>query len=187
MAQQNEKENVLKHEPMPVETKKFESKKWTIDDFEIGKPLGRGKFGHVYLAREKKSKFIVALKVLYKKQLLKSNVEHQLRREIEIQSHLRHNNILRMYGFFWDDKKIYLILEYAPGGELYKELKKQPESRHTESVAADYIKQLCSALKYLHSKNVIHRDIKPENLLNCLGTIKIADFGWSIHAPHNRR
>jgi len=50
-----------------VESKKFEHKKWTIDDFEIGKPLGRGKFGHVYLAREKKSKFIVALKVLYKK------------------------------------------------------------------------------------------------------------------------
>jgi serine/threonine protein kinase len=65
-------------------SKKFEPKNWTIDDFEIGKPLGRGKFGHVYLAREKKSKFIVALKVLYKKQLLKSNVEHQLRREIEI-------------------------------------------------------------------------------------------------------
>lgn len=55
---------------------------------------------------------------------MKSNVEHQLRREIEIQSHLRHNNILRMYGFFWDEKKIYLILEYAPGGELYKDLKK---------------------------------------------------------------
>jgi len=59
-----------------LKSKKFEPKNWTIDDFEIGKPLGRGKFGHVYLAREKKSKFIVALKVLYKKQLLKSNVEH---------------------------------------------------------------------------------------------------------------
>jgi serine/threonine protein kinase len=99
-------------------------KKWTIEDFEFGKALGRGKFGHVYLAREKKSKFIVALKMLYKQQLSKSNVEHQLRREIEIQSHLRHKGILRMYGFFWDEKKIYLILEYAPGGELYKELKK---------------------------------------------------------------
>lgn len=59
-----------------LKSKKFEPKNWTIDDFEIGKPLGRGKFGHVYLAREKKSKFIIALKVLYKKQLLKSNVEH---------------------------------------------------------------------------------------------------------------
>jgi serine/threonine protein kinase len=51
-----------------------------------------------------------------------------------------------MYGFFWDDKKIYLILEYAPGGELYKELKKQLNGRYKEEIAADYIKQLCSAL-----------------------------------------
>lgn len=64
--------------------KVFNPKEWTIDDFEIGKPMGRGKFGHVYLAREKRSKFIVALKVLYKKQLLKLNAEHTLRREIEI-------------------------------------------------------------------------------------------------------
>ena len=64
--------------------------KWTIDDFELGKPLGKGKFGQVYLAREKKSKFIVALKILDKKQLINSKVEHQLRREIEIQSFLEH-------------------------------------------------------------------------------------------------
>lgn len=77
-----------------------------------------------------------------------------------------------MYGFFWDDKKIYLILEYAPGGELYKDLKKQPNSRYQEATAADYIRQMCQALKYLHSKDVIHRDIKPENLLNCLVSFK---------------
>ena len=60
-----------------------------MKDFEIGKPLGHGKFGDVYLARERKTKFIVAIKVLKKKQLLKAGVEHQLRREIEIQSNLR--------------------------------------------------------------------------------------------------
>ena len=65
------------------------AKRWTLKDFEIGKPLGRGKFGDVYLARERKSKFVVAIKVIKKKQLLKAGVEHQLRREIEIQSHLR--------------------------------------------------------------------------------------------------
>jgi serine/threonine protein kinase len=59
-----DKENYPDHEG---KGKKWSPKKWTIDDFEIGKPLGHGKFGHVYLAREKKSKFIVALKVLYKK------------------------------------------------------------------------------------------------------------------------
>ena len=47
--------------------------------------------------------------------------------------------------------------------------------------------QVIQALKYIHSRDVIHRDIKPENLLNCLGTIKLADFGWSVHAPSNRR
>jgi serine/threonine protein kinase len=62
----------------------MEKPKWTKDDFEIGKALGKGKFGNVFLAREKKSKFIVALKVLTKKQLVKSKVEHQLKREIEI-------------------------------------------------------------------------------------------------------
>ena len=56
--------------------KKFCPKEWTIDDFEIGRPMGRGKFGHVYLAREKKSKFIVALKVLYKKQIRRESIEH---------------------------------------------------------------------------------------------------------------
>nr|BAI23192.1 aurora kinase B-Sv2 [Homo sapiens] len=62
---------------------------FTIDDFEIGRPLGKGKFGNVYLAREKKSHFIVALKVLFKSQIEKEGVEHQLRREIEIQAHLQ--------------------------------------------------------------------------------------------------
>ena len=161
--------------------------KWSIDDFELGKPLGRGKFGQVYLAREKRSKFIVALKILDKKQLIKSKVEHQLRREIEIQSYLEHKNILKMYGFFWDKKKIYLILEYALGGELYKHLQAQPNKRYDETRTANYISQLIEALSYLHSKDVIHRDIKPENLLNSQGTIKIADFGWSVYAPQEGR
>eukprot|EP00967_Tisochrysis_lutea_P147365 scaffold279850_cov30-Tisochrysis_lutea.AAC.2 len=65
-------------------------RQWSLNDFDIGKPLGTGKFGKVYLAREKKSHFIVALKVLYKSQLTKAGVEHQLRREIEIQAHLRY-------------------------------------------------------------------------------------------------
>nr|ACN34979.1 unknown [Zea mays] len=99
-----------------------QEKRWVLSDFEVGKPLGRGKFGHVYLAREKRSSEIVALKVLFKSQLKQSQVEHQLRREVEIQSHLRHPNILRLYGYFYDQTRVYLILEYAAKGELYKEL-----------------------------------------------------------------
>lgn len=62
---------------------------FTIEDFEVGRPLGKGKFGNVYLARERASHFVVALKVLFKSQMEKEGVEHQLRREIEIQAHLR--------------------------------------------------------------------------------------------------
>jgi serine/threonine protein kinase len=105
----------------PVEM--FDPSEWSVDDFEFGLPLGRGKFGHVYLAREKESKFMVAIKILYKRQLLKYDCMKQLQREIEIQSHLNHPNILKMYGFFYDDEKIYLILEWAPGGELFKDLR----------------------------------------------------------------
>jgi len=99
-------------------------KRWSLNDFEIGRPLGKGKFGNVYLAREKKSKYIVALKVLFKSQLIKNNVQHQLRREIEIQAHLRHDNILRLFGYFYDETRVYLILEFAPRGELYNVLRK---------------------------------------------------------------
>lgn len=161
-------------------------KNWSLVNFDIGRPLGRGKFGNVYLAREKETKFVIALKVLFKKQVASQGIEHQVRREIEIQSHLRHPNILRMYGFFHDEQRIYLILEYASGGTLFNVLKK--EVRFDEKKSAKYIKSLISALIYLHGRNVIHRDIKPENLL--LGhddQLKIADFGWSVHEPNSLR
>lgn len=162
------------------------AKRWTMADFDLGRPLGRGKFGAVYLAREKESKYIVALKVLNKSQLQKSGVEHQLRREIEIQAHLRHKNILRLFGYFWDEKRVFLILEYAPKGELYKDLCKR--KMYSERRTAQYIRSLSKALAYCHKKHVIHRDIKPENLLlGYNGEIKIADFGWSVHAPSSRR
>lgn len=159
---------------------------FTLKDFDIGRPLGKGKFGSVYLARVKGVNFIVALKILFKSQLEKANVEHQLRREIEIQGHLRHPHILRLYNYFDDEKRIYLILEYAERGELYKELQKY--QRFEEERAAKLMFQMTDALQYCHEKKVIHRDIKPENLLLGLqGELKIADFGWSVHAPSSRR
>ena len=188
----------------------------------------------MYLARVKTApQFIVALKVLMKSQLSKAGVEHQLRREIEIQSHLRHKHILRMYGYFYDEKRVYIILEFAPRGELYKELTKRGRfserraasvrdaarkprrlgqqsfaaARHStpspclfllslslslslppSPFCAQYILALADALGFCHLKHVIHRDIKPENLLlGYKGEIKIADFGWSVHAPSSRR
>ncbi|CAD5233074.1 unnamed protein product [Bursaphelenchus xylophilus] len=159
---------------------------WKLTDFQVGRPLGKGKFGSVYLARDVYSHIPVALKILFKSQLTKHNVEHQLVREIEIQAHLRHPNILRLYNYFSDEKRVFLILEYALHGELYKELQKK--GRLSERRTAKYIYQVSDALDYCHSKNVIHRDIKPENILiDEEGNLKIADFGWSVHSASNRK
>lgn len=161
-------------------------KSFHLGMFEIGKPLGKGKFGRVYLAKERSTNFICALKVLHKSELQQGKVEKQVRREIEIQSNLRHPNILRLYGHFHDSKRVFLILEFAGKGELYKLLRK--ENRFPEWKAAHYIAQMAAALRYLHKKHVMHRDIKPENILVGIhGEIKISDFGWSVHAPNNRR
>lgn len=200
------------------------SARHTLGDFDLGKPLGRGKYGRVYLARERSHNYICALKMLSLSQLAKYEVDHQLRREIEIQSNLRHPNILRLYSFFWDERHVYLILEYAEKGELYKWLQKY--RRFTEAETGRYISDLIGAFKELDRKNIIHRDIKPvrekqqrthsgsseprpsdpshsflallcllpffslsqENLLlGANNMIKIADFGWSVHAPSSRR
>jgi len=164
-----------------VSTQKKKPQRFHPSNFDIGKPLGRGKYGNVYLVRERKTKFILALKVLRKTMLAKTNVEHQLRREIEIQANLRHKNILKIYGFFHDKTKVYLMLEYAAGGEVYEQL--QLEGKFSEEKTARYISAISRALDYCHAKNVIHRDIKPENLLlGTDGNIKIADFGWSVHS-----
>lgn len=161
-------------------------KQFHLGMFEIGRPLGKGKFGRVYLARERTTGFVCALKTLYKSELQNSSAEKQVRREVEIQSNLRHPNILKLYGHFHDSKRIFLILEFAGKGELYKHLRR--ENRFPEWKAAQYVAQCAAALRYLHRKHVIHRDIKPENiLLGIHGEIKIADFGWSVHAPSRRR
>lgn len=142
----------------------FRSISLTLPSFEIGRPLGKGKFGRVYMARTKAPpQFIVALKCLHKQEIVAGKVEKQVRREIEIQQNLRHPNILRLYGYFHDEKRIFLVLEFAAKGELYRQLSKH--GRFDEKRSSRYIAQMADALQYLHKKHVIHRDIKPENLL----------------------
>jgi serine/threonine protein kinase len=111
---------------------------WSLDDFEMGRPLGKGKFGSVYLAREKASGRQIALKVMFKNSILQHNALQQLRREVEIQSRLRHPNILRLFGYFHDANKVYLILEYAANGEVFKRL--ASERRFSEPVVRHSIR-----------------------------------------------
>jgi len=154
-----------------------------VKDFEIGRKLGKGRFAVVYLARERKSGLIVVLKVIYKNLLRQTGNEKSLRSEIEIHAHLRHPNIIRIYGYFSDEDRIYLVLEYAMNGDIFAEVEL---SRLEERLAARYIAQIARALDYMHSNYVIHRDIKLENIyINAEGEIKIGDFGWALHNPKN--
>ena len=92
-----------------------------------------------------------------------------------------HPNVLKMYGFFSDSKKIYLLLELATNGCLFKEIRKS--SYLKENQASFYFRQVTAGVRYLHSNSVIHRDIKPENILNCFNVLKLCDFGWAIYSP----
>ncbi|KAL3072406.1 hypothetical protein niasHT_034090 [Heterodera trifolii] len=182
----SEIENIVPNGATDDHQKEMNKFSWTLNDFEIGKPLGKGKFGTVYLARERETKYLTALKVLFKKDMDKHGVSHQMKREIEIQYHLRHPNILRLYGYFYDEDRVYLSLEFASRGSVFQLLRKS--KCFSVPYSARLIYQLADALIYCHSRNVIHRDIKPENLLiNTNGDLKIADFGWSVHAPSSKR
>ncbi|KAK4872250.1 hypothetical protein RN001_016374 [Aquatica leii] len=165
-----------------------ENYNWSLNDFELGTQIGRGKFGRVFIAREKQTGYLVALKTLLKKEVASNHMEQQVLREIEIQSHLKHKNILELLTWFHDDFRIYLVLEYAGKGELYEHLIKSPKGRFNEDRSSKYIYQVASALDYCHRKKVIHRDVKPENLLlSITDYIKLGDFGWSVHAPSLHR
>ncbi|VDM54110.1 unnamed protein product [Angiostrongylus costaricensis] len=111
------------------------SRTWVIDDFDVGRPLGRGKFGSVFLARSKEEKVVVALKArdfqayrflkgFSSRTNLKSTM-HQVKREIEMQYHLKHPNILRLKGYLHDQERVYIILKFAEGKELHGRMKKK--------------------------------------------------------------
>jgi aurora kinase len=159
-------------------------KEWKLTDFEIGRRLGRGKFGKVYVVREKQSGYICAMKVLVKADLLGHRVEKQVIREIEIHGRLRHKNCVCLYGWFHDQRHVYLLLEYAPGGELYGELSQKKTLDNKR--AAQVLVQVVRGLIYLHQRGIAHRDIKPENVLvGFNGRVMLGDFGWASYIPYH--
>lgn len=150
----------------------------SIDDFNIGNKLARGRFGHVYKVIKKDTSIVYAMKVLFKSELLENNCLTQVLKEVEIQSKLRHKYILRLFGVCQDNRRIYLFTDMAENGSLYSTLKRI--GKFPEIQAGKYLKQLLNALIYIHHKDIIHRDIKPENLLlSKTGNLLLADFGWS--------
>lgn len=150
------------------------------DDFEAldDKALGKGGFGQVWKVRNKNNGNIYAIKVINKNYIQKENMTEQINREIDIMYSTDHPNIIKLFNHYEDDDNFYLIMELAKNGQLYSLLKKY--KKLDEKTVGMYVKDVISAVMYLHSINIIHRDIKPENiLLNEDNLAKLADFGWS--------
>ncbi|XP_022764237.1 CBL-interacting protein kinase 5-like [Durio zibethinus] len=144
---------------------------------EFGRLLGQGNFAKVYYARNIETNQSVAIKVIDKQKVLNVGMIDQTKREISVMSLVKHPNILEFYEVMASKSKIYCVMEYAKGGELFKKVSK---GKLREGMARKYFQQLISAVDFCHSRGVYHRDLKPENLLlDENGILKASDFGLS--------
>ncbi|XP_071707900.1 probable serine/threonine protein kinase IRE [Rutidosis leptorrhynchoides] len=150
----------------------------SIEDFEIIKPISRGAFGRVFLARKRATGDLFAIKVLKKADMIRKNAVQSILAERDILISARNPFVVRFFYSFTCRENLYLVMEYLNGGDLFSLLRNL--GCLEEDMARVYIAELVLALEYLHSLNVIHRDLKPDNLLlGPDGHIKLTDFGLS--------
>ncbi|ONK69040.1 uncharacterized protein A4U43_C05F18660 [Asparagus officinalis] len=153
--------------------------------YELGKLLGHGTFAKVYHARNPLTNESFAIKVLDKEKILKSGLVAHIKREISILRRVRHPNIVQLFEVMATKTKIYFVMEFVRGGELFRKVAK---GRLKEDTARKYFQQLISAVQFCHARGVYHRDLKPENLLlDDNGDLKVSDFGLSAVSDQIRQ
>ncbi|XP_053993385.1 cAMP-dependent protein kinase catalytic subunit alpha-like [Hylaeus volcanicus] len=146
--------------------------------------LGVGTFGRVYLARHAKNfKDYYALKIIKKVDIVRLKQEKHVATERQILQTISHPFIVSSFGSFETANEICIMMEYVPAGELFHLLQKY--GRLSNELARFYVAELVTALRYLHSCNIVYRDIKPENILiDKYGHIKLIDFGFSKYVKN---
>ncbi|GMJ08738.1 mitogen-activated protein kinase kinase kinase 5 [Hibiscus trionum] len=156
--------------------------------WQKGKLIGRGTFGSVYVASNRQTGALCAMKEveIFPDDPKSAECIKQLEQEIKILSHLRHPNIVQYYGSEIVEDKFYIYLEYVHPGSINKYVRDH-YGAITESVIRNFTRHILSGLAYLHSTKTIHRDIKGANLLvDASGVVKLADFGMSKHLTGQR-
>ncbi|XP_076264482.1 par-1 isoform X27 [Rhynchophorus ferrugineus] len=149
----------------------------TIGKYKLLKTIGKGNFAKVKLAKHVPTGKEVAIKIIDKTQLTPGSLQ-KLFREVRIMKMLDHPNIVKLFQVIETEKTLYLVMEYASGGEVFDYL--VLHGRMKEKEARAKFRQIVSAVQYCHQKRIIHRDLKAENLLlDSEMNIKIADFGFS--------
>ena len=148
--------------------------------------LGSGAYSEVKLFKHKATSQLYAVKIIKKSILSVLLPLHALFREISLHKSMNHENIISLYDQLEDDKKIYLVLEYAGSSTLLDFLKHKKVL--TEPQAARILVELCLALKHMHDMGVMHRDLKPDNvLMTSSGQVKVCDLGWSVFCEAPRK
>lgn len=148
-----------------------------IGNYRLLKTIGKGNFAKVKLARHILTGREVAIKIIDKTQLNPTSLQ-KLFREVRIMKCLNHSNIVKLFEVIETEKTLYLVMEYASGGEVFDYL--VAHGRMKEKEARAKFRQIVSAVQYCHQKQIVHRDLKAENLLlDADMNIKIADFGFS--------
>ncbi|XP_035236884.1 MAP/microtubule affinity-regulating kinase 3a isoform X5 [Anguilla rostrata] len=148
-----------------------------IGNYRLLRTIGKGNFAKVKLARHILTGREVAIKIIDKTQLNPTSLQ-KLFREVRIMKILNHPNIVKLFEVIETEKTLYLVMEYASGGEVFDYL--VAHGRMKEKEARAKFRQIVSAVQYCHQKHIVHRDLKAENLLlDADMNIKIADFGFS--------
>lgn len=147
-----------------------------IHQYTIGSELGQGAFATVFKAFNKENRRSYAIKVIPKRNVHNREEAERFQREINASVFIRHDNIVAVHDFFWDDDNYYMVQDLCSGGDLFHYIKKVKQI--DEPSAAYLFQQICKAVSYIHSYNVAHRDLKPENvLIDKFPRLKVADFG----------
>ncbi|KAJ2888485.1 cAMP-dependent protein kinase catalytic subunit [Coemansia asiatica] len=150
----------------------------TLDDFKLLHTLGTGTFGRVFLSQSRITQRFFAMKVLRKSQVVKLKQVEHINNEKNILEVARHPFIVRLECTMQNERNLYMLMEYVPGGELFSHLRRA--GRFPDDVARFYAAEIVLALDYLHGKKIIWRDTKPENiLLDERGHVKLTDFGFA--------
>uniref|UniRef100_A0A8P4G0T0 MAP/microtubule affinity-regulating kinase 3 n=1 Tax=Dicentrarchus labrax TaxID=13489 RepID=A0A8P4G0T0_DICLA len=148
-----------------------------VGNYRLLKTIGKGNFAKVKLARHTLTGREVAIKIIDKTQLNPTSLQ-KLFREVSVMKILNHPNIVKLFEVIETEKTLYLVMEYASGGEVFDYL--VAHGRMKEKEARAKFRQIVSAVEYCHQKRIVHRDLKAENLLlDADMNIKIADFGFS--------
>lgn len=149
--------------------------------------LGEGSFGTVWRAVDRHTNSTVAVKQLDKAVLPKRGVRRSdIEREISVMQAVDHENVTKLYGSSEDQQSIFLALEYCNGGDFGDKVKEKGLDL-AETMAAEWMYQIVSAIWVLHCKNICHRDIKPDNFMVHDEVLKLSDFGLAVHLPWGSR